>query len=102
MKSDKPKKREPIFGSEHIPQIQIIVPQACIDYREKPEELILVEESLFYISAIFHVLMMFSDKEVHRGTDAVFAIRTLGLMGKAFSDIAMENADLLEVKTDEK
>lgn len=102
MKNNKPNQdentNEPLFGSEHLPQITIRVSQTCIDFREKPKEAILVDEGLYYASAIFNALMMTSFNEIHRDTNFNFAVRTLGFLGKTFSDIAQHNFELLEEK----
>lgn len=87
------RKDEPLFGNEHLPKIKIEVPQACIDYRKVSKELILVEESLHYTVAIFNVLMMVSDEEIHRDTDVTFAIRTLAYLGAKFGDIGSDSID---------
>jgi hypothetical protein len=73
-----------------------------IDFRGTSKEAILVDEGLYYTSAIFNALMMISFNEIHRDTDFNFAVRALGFFGKTFSDIAIENFELLEVKNDEQ
>lgn len=87
MKTNKPEKNEPMLGNERLPRIEIVVPQACIDFREQPKELILVTESQYYVSAIFNILMMVSNSEIHRDTEVTFAIRTLAHLGNSFNSI---------------
>lgn len=92
---------EPLYGNDHLPEIQIIVSQACVDYRNQPKELILVNESQQYALAIFNALMMMTNVSIHQDTDAVLAIQTLGYLGKTFTDIAITNLELLEVKDEQ-
>lgn len=86
------------WDSKHLPQIEITVSEECIVRQNKPKELILVEEGQFYALAFFNLLMMITDKEIHIETDTNFAIRTIAFLGKRFTDIAVENLDLLEDK----
>ena len=91
---------EPIFGNEHLPQITIQVSQTCIDRQNKPKELILAEEGIGYAYALFHLLMMVTDKEIHRDTDIKHAIQTLGFLGQRFAFIAQDALDGFDLKYD--
>ena len=79
---------EPMFGNEHLPQITIQVSQTCIERQNKPKELILAGEGIGYAYALFHLLMMVTDQEIHRDTDIKHAIQTIGYLGQRFAAIA--------------
>lgn len=100
MKNDNEKtkevKDEPVFGNEHLPKIEITVSQTVINYRGQTKEYILTDESLYYALAIFNLMQMVSTSEVHRDTDTTFALRTLGFLGKTFTEIALNNLEYLE------
>ena len=84
---------EPMFGNEHLPQVTIQVSQTCIDRQNKPKELILADEGIGYAYALFHLLMMVTDQEIHRDTDIKHAIQTVGYLGQRFAFIAQDALD---------
>lgn len=79
-----------------LPQIVIHVPQEYIKRTEKSKELILVEESHYYILAFFNVLMMVTNEDINSDVDMKHGIQTLGLLGVRFTEIAMENLEYAE------